>query len=422
MGDTYEEVLEVLSEIEKMSEEGKTVSEEHKEVKEEKAEEKAPEKPEVKEPEKKEEEPKEEKPVEKKEERKSKEEAKKEKKEEKRKEEKKEKPEGKPETKKPEEMEPLELLNAKIEALEREVKMLRESVKEFREKTDVYAERIGEIRGLVMERETTIREALISLKKMGEIISELDPMKLIKEKRALKTELTILQSKVEEYERVVRDLSKKFSMMKESFEALSDIHTILELGKDVGKKLAAIEEVKREIERIYHKIENMYMEINKRVEEFPLLVSKVEKLDKLSLEIIKVLDEYKVKMENFLTRDDLTPIEGEISNLKKELKKLEEMAVKRPITRGERKELKNYLKMLQDIISSIEATNSIIEEQYREALISEKAYNELIGKNKEKESALKKLVEDVREILDTGMVEDARLAKLMDVLSRISTA
>ncbi len=310
--------------------------------------------------------------------------------------------------------------NSKITQLETEIKALKDANKEFSEKIEGFSERIGEIRGLVMERETTLREALISLKKMGEVVSELDPAKLIKDKRKMKAEITIMQSKLDEYEKLMKDMSKKFSQAKEMIKAVSDIHVILELGKDVGKRLQEMEEIKVKIERMLHQIESMYSEINKKFEQLPYLIGKIEKFDALSMEMMKILDEYKIKMESFLVNEDLNPIRTEINMIKEELQEIEQRATRRPLSVKESNELESYKKMIEDELEAITATNSIIEEQYREAMISERTFNELTKKNRERESALKILLKDINSILEKGLVEDIRFQKLMDILKKLS--
>jgi hypothetical protein len=284
---------------------------------------------------------------------------------------------------------------SRISVLEGEIKALKDSNKDMSEKIDGFGERIGEIRGQVMERETTIREALISLKKMGEVVSELDPMRLIRDKRKMNAEITILQSKVDEYERLIKDLSKKFAQAKETIDAVTDIHTVLELGKDVGKRLQMVEEIRVRIDRMLHKIESMYQEINKRFEQLPLLIGKIEKFDALSMEIMKILDEYKVRMEGFLVNQDLDPIRTDVQTIREELQEVEQRATKRPLSVKESSSLESYKKMITEELEAIRATNSIIEEQYREAMISEPAFNELMKKNREREAALEILLKDI---------------------------
>lgn len=310
--------------------------------------------------------------------------------------------------------------NPKITQMEAEIKILKDTNKEMTEKIEGFAERIGEIRGLVMERETIIREALISLKKINEVVSELDPMRMIKDKRKTRSEITIIQSKQDEYEKIIKDLSKKFAAAKEKIEAVTDIHTILELGKDVGKRLQQIEEIRVKIDRMMHKMESIYAETNKKFEQLPVLIGRVEKFDALSMEIMKILDEYKVKMEGFLVNQDLDPIRTNISTIKEELQEVEQRATRRPISAKENKRLEEYKKMIDEELEAIRATNSILEEQYREAMISERSFNELMKKNRERQSALETLIKDVNRILEKGLVEDIRLKKLMQILKKLS--
>ncbi len=308
----------------------------------------------------------------------------------------------------------------KIIQMEAEIKILKDTNKEMTEKIEGFAERIGEIRGLVMERETIIREALISIKKINEVVSELEPMKMIKDKRKTRSEIIIIQSKQDEYEKIIKDLSKKFNKAKETIDAVTDIHTILEIGKDVGKRLQQVEEVRVKIDRMMHKMESIYAETNKKFEQLPILIGRVEKFDALSMEIMKILDEYKVKMEGFLVNQDLDSLRNNMSVIKEELQEVEQRATRRPISVNENKRLEEYKKMIDEELEAIRATNSILEEQYREAMISERTFNELMKKNRERQAALETLIKDVNSILEKGLVEDTRLKRLMQILKKLS--
>ena len=188
---------------------------------------------------------------------------------------------------KPEEKKEVGLgIEEKVLKLEEEIKdimvqinALKELNKQINERITASSEKIGELRGLFFERETTIKDALISIKKTNEIIAELEPNRIIEDRKKTLTELNVVRSKLLEYESIIKDLLKKFTETKEMFERLKNMSALLDISKEVGDKMLKIDEIRKEIERYSHKVESMYVEMNRRFEEFPIMVDKVRKLD-----------------------------------------------------------------------------------------------------------------------------------------------
>jgi hypothetical protein len=300
-----------------------------------------------------------------------------------------------------------------------QINALKELNKQINERITASSEKIGELRGLFFERETTIKDALISIKKTNEIIAELEPNRIIEDRKKTLTELNVVRSKLLEYESIIKDLLKKFTETKEMFERLKNMSALLDISKEVGDKMLKIDEIRKEIERYSHKVESMYVEMNRRFEEFPIMVDKVRKLDSLSLEFIKSLDALKVKLSETISKEDLDRIEERFKKFEEEINKVKEDVKKEEISKEDEAKLKNYLQALEEERSAVESTIGIIEDQYREALISETTYKEISDMAKSKLENIKSLGEEINKVINEGKIEKVKLNELYEKLKSI---
>ncbi|MCW1309883.1 MAG: hypothetical protein QXP04_04275, partial [Candidatus Nanoarchaeia archaeon] len=310
-------------------------------------------------------------------------------------------------------------LEEEIKDIMVQINALKELNKQLNERITAASEKIGELRGLFFERETTIKDVLLSVKKTNEIIAELEPNRIIEDRRKTLTELTTIKSKLLEYESIIKDLLKKSMETKEMFERLKNMSALVDLSKEIGEKVSRIDEMRKEIERYSHKIESMYVEMNRRFEDFPFLVEKVKKLDSLSLEFIKSLDTFKVKLGDCLTKSELATIEEKFKKLEDEMNKVREEVKEEAISKEDETKLREYVNSLQEEKNTIESTINIIEDQYREALISEKTYKEISDMAKSKLENVNSLIEEINAILNKGRIEKRKLDEMFEKLKNL---
>ncbi len=297
--------------------------------------------------------------------------------------------------------------------------MLKELQKSTEEKITSTAERIGELRSSLIEKDRTIREALLSFKKIGEIIYELEPQKLVEERRKFEGELSLLKSKVSEYEEIIRDILKEFREIREIFSELKNMEALVNIAKDVGDKLVKISEMRSEVEKYMHKVETLYSDMELKIGELPVFLDKVKRLDSLTLEIVKSLDEIKVQMRNFVTSRDLEELREKVRELEDKIEKVKLEAAERRITLKEEEELKKILSSVNEEIESIKTTLKLVEEQYKDALISRKVYEEVVKKSKDRLKTLEEVKRGIIDILERGRAKKWEIKELIEKIKSV---
>jgi len=297
--------------------------------------------------------------------------------------------------------------------------MLKDLQKSSEEKLATSLERIGELRSSLLEKDRMIREALVSFKRIGEIVYELEPQKLVEERKRFESELLLLKSKLSEYEEIIRNLLREFREIRDIFAKLRNMEMLISIAKEVGGKLVKISEIESTVERYLHKIESLYSDIELKVGELPLFMDKVKKLDSLTLEIVKSLDEMKVKLRQFATTSDLEGLRNELKELWDKLEKIKLEVAERRITLKEEEELKKVLASVNEELESLNTTLKLVEEQYRDALISEKVYEEIVKKGKERLDVLNEVKKSICEILERGRTREGEIRYLIERLKTL---
>lgn len=222
------------------------------------------------------------------------------------------------------------------------------------------AEAIGEVRSLFFQRDANIKEMQTKLEKLEETIKEIKPTKIEKSIKETEKEIDELAAKVEKIENISKDLNQRTSKTEKILEGIRSIENIQKLDEEIAEKLNKIEELKTSVERDAAKSERFYLESEKRVKEFKDVKEKLEKLDGLTKELVRNLDEIRIKLDSYVTKEDVSKLINEELKLGKRKEKLEEKEKKK-------EEIVTLLKNMK--------------EQYKRGLISEDAYKEIVEKN-----------------------------------------
>ncbi|MBU3957998.1 MAG: hypothetical protein KKB25_02900 [Nanoarchaeota archaeon] len=258
-----------------------------------------------------------------------------------------------------------------IEKLAAEVEALRNIKFQSDERIKEIAESIGEMRSLIFQRDGAIKEAQMKIEKLEDAISDIKPEKIAKELKKRERETAEQSAKVEKVERMGTDMALQIKNMQKILENIKSMENLAGISREIEEKLLKMEELKTGTERDAEKSEKMYLEIERRTREFAQTREAVARLDELTKELLKGLDEDKIKMAGLASRE--------------EVQKALDSAMKLPAQNREDKigEKRNVESLLKSI-----------ETQYRKGIISKESYEEVSGKNKELAQFLDK---DIRE-------------------------
>ncbi len=260
-----------------------------------------------------------------------------------------------------------------IEKLTAEVEALRDIKFQSDERIKEIAESIGEMRSLIFQRDGSIKEAQMKIEKMEDAIYDIKPEKLAKEMRKREEEIMESGAKIEKLERMTGDMSQQIKGVQKLLESIGSVKNLAGISRDIEERLSKMEGLKRGVERDAEKSEKMYLELEKRMQEFAQVRESVKNLDGLTKELMKSMDEEKIKIGSLASREDL--------------QKAVEAATSLP-SAGKAREDKAREK------GEIEAFLGGLEAQYRKGIISKRSFDEVREKNN---SAIEILGREIKE-------------------------
>jgi hypothetical protein len=269
-----------------------------------------------------------------------------------------------------------------VEKLQAEVNALKEVKFHADERIKELAEAIGEVRSLLFQRDAAIKEMEAKVDKVEEIVSDIKPEKITSQLKKREAEIAENLVKIEKLEKISDDLSKQSRKSQKILENIKSMENLVEASKEIESKLERINELKSGIERQAGKTEKLYFEMDRRLSEFLALKEKTTKVDDLTKELVKSLDELKIKIDRAVTREDM----------EKSLKE----ALKPPETT---ENIEGLNKRKEEILGLLKN----LEDQYNKGIISEKSYREVVEKNK---GLLKELEEEMKKAETEKRPED----------------
>jgi len=171
------------------------------------------------------------------------------------------------------------------------------------------------------------------------------------------------------------------------------------------------------MQKMFDKVQGLYAELSKRMEEFMLYRAKQDRMEDLLTETIKNVDELMTKSAYFITKDDLEAFRAtlatEVSPTKEEvsydlasqkeeieifLKTLDEEFKNKSISKEEYEKLKkaniDKLKEIESKMKASSTTNILSEEKQTTSPQPSKEKKEVSKESKEKNEALLKDLED----------------------------
>ncbi|MCW1296997.1 MAG: hypothetical protein OH319_04930 [Candidatus Parvarchaeota archaeon] len=318
-----------------------------------------------------------------------------------------------------------------IEKMKVEIDGIKEDKTRIEEKIDRFVESIGELRSLLSQREVSFKEQEIKLNKLVEIVGEIDPTKYGVELKKIEKDVSILQARIEKLERISVDLVKDLQSLRDILDKVKDISTIMGMNRELSEKLAKIEDIGSKVERDTNKVEKMYAEIDKKIMDIPMLKEKNEKLDGLLKELLMSVDEIKIRLDACISKDDLDSLREsmreetrvQVEDLRKEI---EEMKISKPVEEKieeikkfpSESEIEELKREREEIIRFLSA----LEDEYREATISEKSYQEAKEKNTVRLHQIEKRLKEIKEMEEQMEIEKQIFTakKAIDEINRVS--
>ncbi|MBI4175767.1 MAG: hypothetical protein HY518_01050 [Candidatus Aenigmarchaeota archaeon] len=269
-----------------------------------------------------------------------------------------------------------ELMESRLKIETERLKALIDALKEGRQATDERIQRIteniGEIRSLVFQREGAASQQEMKLKKMEELVNEIKPQEIAKE--FSKRDKTLAQDDVrlEKIEKKLDEVSRTAAGTQALIKSIGGLENVASINTEMARKTQMVSDTAKRIDRLSDKIEKIFIDLNKNLEEFLLYKTKQDTMDELVKDMLKSVDSLTIKLEGYVQKEDLNLMKTDIAGLSgklEEVGKLIDMII--PVVRLKLPDTIQSLKKDRDDIETLLAS---LEKAYKGKSLSRKEY------------------------------------------------
>jgi hypothetical protein len=314
---------------------------------------------------------------------------------------------------------------AEIDKMKAQVEAVRESRRIDDEKIQRVVEGTAEIRTMVYGREASAKEQEIKIQKAMDVIGKLEPEKILLEVGRRDKEISNLDLKVNKLDETTKEFGEMLKRIETLLRNIGSLEHVIRISNEASETLMEMQNIQRSNQKMLDKIQGIYAELSKRMEEFMLYRAKQDRMEDLINEVMKNLDDISTRAAYFVTKDDLEAFRAtpqvsaplpsvsaietySLSSQKEEiemlLKTLYEEFKNRAISKEEYEKMKKAnmakLKEIGDKMKSPAPAKSVAEEEPKKKEAKEKKPE----MTKEAKSRTDVLLKELEETLKKGFI------------------
>ena len=196
-------------------------------------------------------------------------------------------------------------LSTEVDKINASIESFGEVRKGLNERINHLGQQIGEIRGMIMDRDRTIQEIEFKAVKAADLVESVHPDKLMIEIQKEDAKFEALKANLEGNESIMHRMMDEVKEMRRKLEFFTGIEEIIKLGEEVKKELVEIKKVEAKISIQTDKIETIYSELRTRVQEIDVFNDSLQEMKVNFQQNSKDIDAIKLKISNLAEKQEL---------------------------------------------------------------------------------------------------------------------
>jgi chromosome segregation ATPase len=220
-------------------------------------------------------------------------------------------------------------LSADIIKLKAQFDQFAEMRKVFNERFTRTNEQIGELRGMIMDSNRAMQDVEVKTVKAVDLVEAVHPDKLMVDVRKQDAKIEALKANIESNETIMKSLMDQIKELRHQLTAFRGIEEMVKLSDEVKKELMNIKKVEATVERHSDKIEGIFIESQKKFQEFETLTEKLKEMQKQLGPVITQVDQMKVKMTTTAAKKDVENLITRLNDFEKHVGNIIDLITKR---------------------------------------------------------------------------------------------
>jgi hypothetical protein len=292
--------------------------------------------------------------------------------------------------------------SVEIEKLKVMIDGIRDAKRATDETIQTMSESIGEIRSMEFQVDASMKETTFKLEKIEDQINEISPQEITKKFKTFNDTTEKQQSFLEKLDKKSEDLATKINKVYDMLKAIGGIENLVNLNKDIQKKIDDIKEAIKYVEKLALKTEKIFIDLNKDLEDISVYKTKQDSLTESVMDLIKSVDGINLRFENYPTKKDLEMFKGDLLLMQKQIEEINKVL---PIVQLKLPEtIVDTRKEKEDILLFLDS----LEKQRKTGKISIGEYEDVKRKNLSKlkkiEARLKTEWEKIEGLIESGQL------------------
>ncbi len=266
----------------------------------------------------------------------------------------------------------LEKLRAYIEAMKDEKSGSKEGIQRL-------TEELGEMRSNVSGIDRKVSESEMKVQEIDQALGDLRPQRFTKALQDEDKTIKLHEARLDKLDDLNSVVMKKVGQIEEVLKRLGSLEKIVNFSKEAAKRLIEIENREKKINRVADKIDGIFVDLNKRLQEFALYKAKQDTMDELSQEMMKSMDELNTKMEKYVEKSELESFKDAIQA---ELASIRTAGGASP-----------EVQKLESQKTEIEGLIAMLDEQFKAGALPEKEYKKTKAINQQRLESIDKKIQ-----------------------------
>jgi hypothetical protein len=260
-------------------------------------------------------------------------------------------------------------LSADIMKLKAQFDQFAELRKIINERFTRINEQTGELRGMILDTNRAMQDMEVKTVKAVDLVEAVHPDKLMVDVRKQDAKIEALKANIESNDSIMKSLMDQLKEMRHQLTSFRGIEEVVKLNEEVKKELMNIKKVQATVERHSDKIESIFIESQKRFQEFETLTDKMKEIQKQLTPVIQQADQNKVKLQTLAPKKDVENLINKLNDFEKHVGNVIDLLTKR--ANDMPKEVDDRFKRLES------SMNDAFEKKLKKADLANKLLNKI---------------------------------------------
>jgi len=295
-------------------------------------------------------------------------------------------------------------------------------------------------------------------------VEEVEPEKVATEFKKIDKQILEIKAEIERVQTALDGLKKEGSELRSILEKIKNVENIIDVSRKIEEKLARVDDAIVHADRTSAKVEVVFTELSEKLGELERQKGKVARLDDLTKELVKMLDEISIRITKLAEKgeiekaveeatkrittpsEQLTKLQQEFGTMKKKFETVDEVANRLMIIEQNLERLdkggvntltEELRKIQQELVATGRKAASIDEvtnrlflldkkieeiEKTRAKALSQEMVEKIQKELVDAKSLIEAQTEVVKKVEKENLMNEERIAKVSDAVKRLADA